>query len=121
MGIPRDDRAARMTHVMRNFTGFNAPVMLFCHTPAFMGKPQWSDLGMWLQTIMLLLREEGLDSCPQEAWSAHGATIRQQLGIADGHILFCGLAIGHADPGAPVNSARISRAPLEEMVRLEGI
>lgn len=120
MGIARDDRSARMAHVMRNFTGWEAPVMLFCHTPAFMGKPQWSDLGMWLQTIMLLLREEGIDSCPQEAWSAHGGTIRAALNIPDDHILFCGVAIGRADPQAAVNSARIGRAPLEEMVRLEG-
>jgi nitroreductase len=121
IGIARDDRPARIEHVMRNFTAFGAPVLLFCHTPAFMGKPQWSDLGMWLQTIMLLLREEGLDSCPQEAWSAHGKTIRDHLGIPDDHVLFCGIAIGFADPTAPVNEAVISRAPLEEIIRFEGI
>jgi nitroreductase len=119
-GIPREDREARLGHVRRNFTGFGAPVLLFCHTPAVMGKPQWSDLGMWLQTIMLLLREEGLESCPQEAWSAHGGTIRAALGIPDDHVLFCGLAIGHADPTAPINGAAITRASLEETVRFEG-
>jgi nitroreductase len=119
--IARDDRPARIRHVMRNFTGFDAPVVLFCHTPAFMGKPQWSDLGMWLQTIMLLLREQGLDSCPQEAWSAHGETIRNQLAIPADHVLFCGIAIGYADATAPVNNAIISRAPLNEMIRFEGI
>lgn len=121
IGIARDDRPARIQHVMRNFTGFGAPVMLFCHTPAYMGKPQWSDLGMWLQTIMLLLCEEGLDSCPQEAWSAHGNVIRDHLGIPEDHVLFCGIAIGHADTAAPVNDAIISRAPLDEMVRFEGL
>lgn len=121
IGIAREDRAARIQHVMRNFTAFGAPVVLFCHTPAFMGSPQWSDLGMWLQTIMLLLREEGLDSCPQEAWSTHGGTIRKHLGIPDDHVLFCGIAIGHADPAAPVNNAIIRRADLEEMIRFEGI
>jgi nitroreductase len=73
-----------------------------------------------LQTIMLLLREAGLDSCAQEAWSAHGGTIRTHLGIPDNHVLFCGLAIGYADPEAPVNATLTSRAPLEETVRLEG-
>jgi nitroreductase len=121
LGIPRDDKGARIQHVMRNFQAFGAPVVLFCHTPAFMGKPQWSDLGMWLQTIMLLLCEEGLSTCPQEAWSAHGGTIRAHLGIPDDHVLFCGIAIGHADPAAPVNDAYISRAPLDETVRFEGL
>lgn len=120
IGMGRDDRTGRIAHVMRNFSGFGAPVVLFCHTPAVMGKPQWSDLGMWLQTIMLLLREEGLDSCAQEAWSAHGGTIRRQLGIPEDHVLFCGVAIGHANPDSPINRTRISRAPLAETLRLEG-
>ena len=121
MNIGRDDRPARIAHVMRNFGAWNAPVLLFCHTPKLMGPPQWSDLGMWLQTIMLLLRGAGLDSCPQEAWSTHGGTIKAQLGIPEDHILFCGLAIGYADPAAPVNSTITSRAPLGETLRFEGI
>jgi nitroreductase len=121
IGIPREDRAARIAHVMRNFTGFDAPVVLFCHTPSFMEKPQWSDLGMWLQTIMLLLQEEGVDTCPQEAWSGHGGTIKTHLGIPEDHTLFCGIAIGYEDKSAAVNNARIGRAPLDEMVRFEGI
>ncbi|MFC3172727.1 nitroreductase [Novosphingobium bradum] len=120
MGITRDDRPARLAHVRRNFTAFGAPVLLFCHTPRLMGPPQWSDLGMWLQTIMLLLVEAGLDSCAQEAWSSHGGLIRAELGIPDDHVLFCALAIGHADPAAPVNATVTSRAPLDETVRWLG-
>jgi len=120
LGIARDDRPGRMMHVMRNFSGWEAPVLLFCHTPDFMGKPQWSDLGMWLQTIMLLLREEGLDSCAQEAWSTYGGVIKDTLAIPEDHVLFCGLAIGYADPDAPVNGTRTRRATLAETVRFEG-
>ncbi|MFC4595857.1 nitroreductase [Sphingobium tyrosinilyticum] len=119
IGIPREDRPARLAHVARNLTAFGAPVVLFCHTPAFMGPPQWSDLGMWLQTIMLLLREEGVDSCPQEAWSVHGGAIRAHLDIPADHLLFCGLAIGYADNDAPINQARIDRAPLAELIRFK--
>jgi nitroreductase len=57
--IPRDDKRARLTWFMRNFQAFGAPVLMLVHTPRYMGPPQWSDIGMWLQTIMLLLREEG--------------------------------------------------------------
>ena len=121
IGIAREDRAGRMAQLMLNFTGWRAPVVLFCHTPKYMGKPQWSDLGMWLQTIMLLLREEGLDSCAQEAWSSYGGAIKVQLGIPEDHVLFCGLAIGYADPAAPVNQLRTQRAGLDEVVRLEGL
>ena len=85
-----------------------------------MGPPQWSDVGMWLQTIMLLLREEGLDSCPQEAWAIYSSQIRAQVAIPADHIFFCGLAIGHRDPAAPVNNFPVPRAPLAESVSFEG-
>jgi nitroreductase len=120
LGIAREDKAARMGATMNNFNGFGAPVLLLCHTPAYMGKPQWSDLGMWLQTIMLLLREEGLDSCAQEAWSAQGKTVKAQVGIPEDHAFFCGIAIGYRDPAAPVNNYENQRATLEETVVFQG-
>lgn len=120
LAIPREDKAARLMWFARNFQAFGAPVLMLVHTPRYMGPPQWSDIGMWLQTIMLLLREEGLDSCPQEAWAVYAPQIREVVAIPDDHIFFCGLAIGHRDPDAPVNAFPVPRAPLEEAVRWEG-
>ena len=117
LGIARDDRAARDAAMAANFAAFGAPVLLFLHTPRFMGPPQWGDMGMWLATTCLLLREAGLDSCAQEAWAMYGATVREQLGIGDDRILWTGLAIGHADMTAPVNRFDVPRAPLDEVVR----
>lgn len=70
--------------------------------------------------IMLLLREEGLDSCPQEAWAVYAPQIREVAAIPEKHIFFCGLSIGYRDPAAPVNAFPVARAPLEESVRWEG-
>ncbi|MXO74454.1 nitroreductase [Altererythrobacter aerius] len=120
LAIPREDRMARLMWFARNFQAFGAPVLMLVHTPRYMGPPQWSDVGMWLQTIMLLLRGEGLDSCPQEAWAIYSRQIREVVAIPDDHIFFCGLAIGHRDPDAVVNSFPVARAPLEEAVRWEG-
>ena len=50
-------------------TGYKPLYQVFCFVDRQMGTPQWSDLGMFLQTFMLLAREEGLDTCPQEAWA----------------------------------------------------
>jgi nitroreductase len=117
LGIGREDKAARMRQMARNFDFFGAPVGLFLHMPKFMGPPQWADLGIWLQTVMLLLVEAGLGSCAQEAWSIYPETVKQVAQIPEDHVLFCGLAIGWPDPEAPVNSFANARAPLAESAR----
>lgn len=120
LAIPREDKAARLMWFARNFQAFGAPVLMLIHTPRYMGPPQWSDIGMWLQTVMLLLREEGLDSCPQEAWAVYSPQIREVVAIPDDHIFFCGLAIGYRDAAAPVNQFPVARAPLDEVIRWDG-
>ena len=120
-GIAREDKEARQAGVMRNYIAVVAPVLLLCHFPRLMGPPQWSDVGMWLQSIMLLLVEEGLDSCPQEFLSLYGRLIKEFIGVDDAtQIFFCGLAIGYRDTAAPVNAYERPRVPLEQQVRFMG-
>lgn len=118
--IPREDRMQRLMWFARNFQAFGAPVLMLIHTPRYMGPPQWSDIGMWLQTVALLLREEGLDSCFQEAWAVYAPQIREVVAIPENHIFFCGMAIGYRDAQAPVNLFPVPRAPLSESIRWEG-
>lgn len=120
LAIPREDKASRLMWFARNFQAFGAPVLMLVHTPRYMGPPQWSDIGMWLQSIALLLREEGLDCCFQEAWAVYSPQVREVVAIPEDHIFFCGVAIGHRDPDAPVNTFDVPRAPLEEAIRWEG-
>jgi nitroreductase len=121
MDVARDDKGARGDFTRQNIVSFGAPVLLLCHFERFMGPPQWSDVGMWLQTIMLLLRDEGLDSCPQEWMSLYARLIKAEIGVSDDEqILFCGVAIGHRDPDAPVNLFERPRVPLDEQVRFAG-
>lgn len=120
LDIARDDKMGRMMQMARNFQAFDAPVCMFVHIPKTMGPPQWSDMGMWLQTLMLLLVEAGMDSCAQEAWSIYGADIRSALDLPEDHIFFCGMAIGYRDPDAPVNRFAVPRAQLDESVVFRG-
>jgi nitroreductase len=119
--IPRENKMARLMWFAKNFRAFEAPVLMLIHTPRYMGPPQWSDIGMWMQTVMLLLREEGLDSCGQEAWAVYSEQVRQCVEIPDDHIFFCGMAIGYRDQQAPVNNFKVPRAPLEEVIKWEGL
>lgn len=112
LGIPREDRAARLAHLARNYRFFDAPAALFCFVDRVMGPPQWSDLGMFLQTFMLLAQEAGLDTCAQESWANRPDTVASFVEAPEELTLFCGVAIGHADPDAPVNRLVSDREPL---------
>jgi nitroreductase len=114
LGIARGDLEARQRAAIANWDCFGAPAALFCYIDRDMGLPQWADLGMYLQTVMLLLRAEGLHSCTQMAWSQTRKSVADVVSPPDGHILFCGMSIGYED--VTVGYARTSRAPLEETV-----
>ncbi len=120
LGIPREDKAGRLAQFVENYRGFGAPVMLFLHCSRIMGPPQWSDMGMWLQSVMLLLVEAGLASCPQECWAMYGKTIRETLALGDDQILFTGLAIGYADEVAAVNQWPVPRVSLDDVIDWQG-
>lgn len=113
LGIPRDDKPARYAHLDRNFKFFGAPAALFVYVDHIMGPPQWSDLGMFLQSFMLLAQEAGLETCAQEAWARKPGTVRSFIDPPEELMLFCGCAIGHANPEAPVNQLVTDREPLE--------
>lgn len=113
LGIPREDKAARFAHLARNFEFFGAPAAFFCLIEKTMGPPQWSDLGMLLQTFMLLAQEAGIDTCAQEAWATRPNAVTSFLQTPESLMLFCGMAIGYRDPNAPVNTLVSDRMPLE--------
>lgn len=113
LGIPRADKAARIKRLFENYQFFGAPAGFFCYVDKQMGPPQWSDLGMFLQTFMLLAEEAGLGTCAQEAWAARPQVVGDFLGVPDALMIFCGMAIGYTDDSAPVNALRSDREPLE--------
>jgi nitroreductase len=117
LGIPREDKAARLMQFAQNYRFFGAPVGLLFTMDRTMQEGQWADLGMFMQSIMLLAREYGLDTCPQEAWAVWYKTIGELFEIPPEHMLFCGMALGYRDPDAPVNRLRSERAPLAEFTR----
>ena len=118
LGIPREDRQARRKWFANNFQFFGAPAAIFCFVDRQMGPPQWSDLGMFLQSFMLLAREEGLDTCPQECWAMYPETVREFCNTPEEQMLFCGVAIGYRDPDAPVNDLVSEREPVENWVNV---
>ena len=120
IGIPREDREARRRWFARNFDFFGAPAALFVTVDRQMGPPQWADLGMFLENVMLLAVEAGLATCPQECWAMYPETVTRFIETPAERMLFCGMAIGFEDTDDPANRLRSDRAPADEWLTVRG-
>jgi nitroreductase len=114
IAVPREDRPRRLAQFARNYELFGAPAVIFFVIDRHMGADQWADVGMFMQSLMLLARERGLHTCAQEAWASWHRTVAEFLGLPAELMLFCGLALGHRDDAAPINQLRTDRAAVEE-------
>ena len=120
IGVPRADKPARYRQYARNFQFFGAPVGLFFAIDKSFGVAQWADIGGLLQTVMLLARGHGLNTCPQQAWVSWHKTMREFLGLPDGLMVYSGMALGFANEQAAINGWRSPRAPLDDFATFSG-
>jgi nitroreductase len=121
INVPREDKFGRLMNFARNFEFFGAPAAFFFAIDRTMQQGQWADLGMFMQSIMLLAREHGLHTCPQEAWAIWHKTLGEFLSIPPELMLFCGMGIGTMDETQPINTLRTERAALDEFVTFVGV
>ena len=120
IGIPREDRAGRLRQLAKNTDFFGAPVGLFFCLDRKLGPPQWADVGMYMQTVMLLAVENGLDTCAQEFWARFPQTVASFVGLPEDHMVFSGMALGYRDDTSPINSWRTRRDPFDVWCEMRG-
>ncbi|MEL6793710.1 MAG: nitroreductase [Pseudomonadota bacterium] len=120
IGVTREDKPGRYAQFQRNFELFGATVALFVYLDRAMGPPQWSDVGMFLQSLMLAAREEGLHTAPQESWAMWADLVGDHVEPDPEHMLFCGVGLGHMDETAPINALRTDRAEVDEFATFRG-
>jgi len=118
LGISREEKPKRREWFANNFRFFGAPAAAFCFVDRIMGPPQWSDIGMYLQSAMLLFQEEGIDTCPQECWAMYPKTIHEFCEMPDELMLFCGMAIGYKDESHPVNRLKTKRLSSDQWLKI---
>ena len=114
LGIPREDKQKRRGQFAKNAQMFNAPVGLFAYIDRSLSYGQWMDLGMYLQSVMLLCEEHGLATCAQGYWTFFHETVRQATGAPDMFMLACGLAIGFEDQSAAINGMHSGRVAIDD-------
>uniref|UniRef100_A0A6A7GF29 NADH dehydrogenase n=2 Tax=Hirondellea gigas TaxID=1518452 RepID=A0A6A7GF29_9CRUS len=116
IGIPKSDQPAKLRQLAKNYTFFGAPVGLIIVIDKQMNEPQWSDVGMFLQNVMLLARQYGLHTCAQEAWANYHKTIHRICNVPENLTVFCGMAIGYVDPDAIINQLDTERVRVKDFV-----
>lgn len=120
LGIPREDKTARLEQLARNGQFFGAPVGVFIIVEERMGHAQWVDLGIYLQSFMLSACAQGMATCAQGFWRRFGDTVARQLQLPEGYQVAFGIALGYEDQAAPINGWRSTRAPLPEWAQMHG-
>lgn len=111
-GVARGDREASLKQRGRNYIFFGAPVGLVFTIERDLEQGSWLDYGMFLQTLMIAARGRGLDTCPQASIANYPDIVRRELGIPEGELVVCGMALGYADPDEPANALWSEREPV---------
>lgn len=120
LGIPRSDKPARLQWVAQNFRFFGAPVGLFFIIDRRLGNGQWAHLGMFMQSIALAATARGLGTCMQESWAMVRKSLHRHFSLAAEDLVYCGMALGHPNPDAPVNRLRSARVEVDELAAFDG-
>lgn len=120
LGIARGEKERMKTQRAQNYNFFGAPVGLVFTIDRRLEIGSWIDVGGFLQTVMIAARGFGLHTCAQASIAEFPNVVRAQLPVDPNHMVVCGMALGHIDEDALINSFRTERSPVEEFARFEG-
>lgn len=116
LGIDDKARDADDKEILRNWTFFDAPHVAFFTMDKSLGIRGAVDIGIYAQTLSLLMADAGIGSCLQGTLGQYPSPVRAVLNIPDHLGVLFGMSFGYADPKAPVNAVRPARQPLEKSV-----
>ena len=120
LGITREQKDRMNEQRARNYIFFGAPVGFIFTINQRLNTGSWMDVGMFLQSIMVAARGQGLHTCAQASFANYPAIVRRHLGIPEEEIVICGMAVGYGDMQAPENVWRTERDPVESFTRWIG-
>ncbi len=116
LGIEREDKKARQMSMIRNWQFFDAPHVAFFTMDNYLGIMGAVDLGIYAQSLALLLTENGIASCMQGALGQFPDPIKYALNIPKERGILFGMSLGYADENAAVNKTKTDREALENAV-----
>jgi nitroreductase len=114
LNISKDDHEARDKQMQENFHFFGAPIGMFVTMDRRLATGTFMDVGMFIQSILVGARGEGLHSCGQVAFTKFHTLIADHLGFKENEMLVCGISIGYEDTKAPENDLRVEKLKCED-------
>jgi len=116
MEIERSDKPARQMAMLRNWSFFDAPHAVFFCMERSLSNTGSVDLGIYAQTLSLLMAERGIASCMQGALGMYPKAAREQLELPENLGILFGMSFGYADPKGKANQAKTVREELSNSV-----
>jgi nitroreductase len=103
-----EDRQAR-SKMIENLNNYGAPCVAITSIENTLSTADIVSVGMYLQTLIILLSEQGLHTIPQVSITGYPELIRRELGIPDDMTILCGLVIGYLDEASNLNTSKMPR------------
>ena len=116
IGVTREDKQGRQLAMIRNWSFFDAPHVAFFTMDKYLNIMGAVDLGIYAQTLSLILAEHGLSSCMQGALGQFPDPIKEALNLPEQRGILFGMSFGYADESAAVNNTRTEREDMANAV-----
>lgn len=118
--IPRGDTALYTQTLKQNFDFYNAPTVFIVTISKMLSPADVLSVGIYLQTLVLLLSDKGIQGCFQGSVTLWPDLVRKELGLTNDAQLLCSLAVGYEDSEEHINLFRIPKVNWTENVNFLG-
>ncbi|KAJ3545162.1 hypothetical protein NM208_g2647 [Fusarium decemcellulare] len=115
--IPRGDTEAMTKTLISNFKFYNAPFVAVVCIDKELNNSDILSVGIYLQTLLLLLTERGLGTQISVAPTGYPDIIKQELEIGENMDILCTVGIGYENKQEQINSLKMPRDDWKENVR----
>jgi nitroreductase len=118
LSIDRDDAEGRLEYYTQMYYLFDAPALvLFLIDKELSLEYAMLDVGIYLQTFLLLSHSKGLGTCTFAGTVHCPEIVHKHFAISDNKLLVIGVALGWPDMDAPINNFVRTRGGVEEFTR----
>ena len=116
VGVKYEEKDKRQALMLKNWQFFGAPHAAFISMPKSFGEVNAIDVGIYVQTLMLLMTANGICCCPQGALAQFADPVYDLLNIPENNAILMGLSFGYPATDEPINNYDVGRDTMSSAV-----